>query len=152
MTDHRAYPFGLAPAVVVLAVGPALAVGFPSPVGVDPGPGRYLGIPVVVAGLAFAGWAVHTFAVAEEPPSHTREPGTLVTDGPLRYSRNPIYLGTVAAALGEALLSGSVLLAGYGLALWAVYHVVVVRREEPHLRAALGEAYADYCERVPRWL
>jgi protein-S-isoprenylcysteine O-methyltransferase Ste14 len=152
MTDRRAYLFGLAPAAVVLAVGPALALGLPPLVAVDLGPVRYLGLPAVVGGLASAGWAVHAFARAEEPPSHTCIPGRLVTDGPLAYSRNPIYLGTVVAALGEALLLGSVLLAGYGLLLWGVYHGIVVVREEPKLGAAFGGRYEDYCERVPRWL
>jgi protein-S-isoprenylcysteine O-methyltransferase Ste14 len=152
MTDRRAYLFGLAPAVVVLAVGPALALGLPRLVPVRLGPLRYLGLPAVAAGLGLAGWAVRAFARAGEPPSHTHDTGTLVTDGPLAYSRNPIYLGTVVAALGEALLFGSVLLAAYGLLLWTVYHAVVVLREEPRLRAELGGRYEDYCERVPRWL
>lgn len=152
MTDRRAYLFGLAPAVVVLAVGPALALGLPPLLAVDPGFVRYLGLPVLVGGLALAGLAVHAFARAEEPPSHASTPGRLVTDGPLAYSRNPIYLGTVVAALGEAFLLGSVLLAGYGLLLWVVYHVLVVVREEPKLRAELDGRYEDYCERVPRWL
>ncbi|MFB6206606.1 MAG: isoprenylcysteine carboxylmethyltransferase family protein [Haloglomus sp.] len=151
MTDYRAYLFGLAPGVVVLAVGPAMALGLPSFVQVALGPVHYLGLVAVLGGLGFAGWAVHAFARADEPPSHTCTPGTLVTDGPLSYSRNPIYLGTVVAALGEALLFESVLLAGYGLALWAVYHVLVVVREEPELRAALGERYETYSDRVPRW-
>lgn len=150
--DPRAYLFALAPALVVVAVGPGLAFALPPVVAVPLGPLRLFGLPVVVAGLGLAGWSVHAFARAGEPPAHTSEPSVLVTDGPPAYTRNPIYLGTVAAALGEALLFESVVLAAYALALWGVYHLLVVYREEPALRAALGEPYTEYRDRVPRWL
>jgi protein-S-isoprenylcysteine O-methyltransferase Ste14 len=31
-------------------------------------------------------------------------------------------------------------------------HLAVTRVEEPELRQRFGEAYADYCRRIPRWL
>lgn len=150
--DRRAYLFVLAPAVVVLAVGPALAWLVPAPVTLSLGPGRLLGVPVVGTGLGLVVWAVRAFARAGEPPSPAAAPTRLVTAGPLAYTRNPIYLGTVLAAAGEAVVFESAVVAGYALLLWAVYHLLTVVREEPELRARLGEEYERYCEQVPRWL
>lgn len=151
-SDPRAYLFALAPAAVVVAVGPALAVLVPPPLALSVGPLRVLGVPVVLAGLGLAVWAVHAFAAAGEPPSPADPPARLVTAGPLARTRNPIYLGTVLAASGVALLFGSAVVAGYAAALWLVYHVLVVYREEPELSETLGEEYDRYRERVPRWL
>lgn len=150
MGDVRAYGFALAPAVVVLAVAPALAL-LPDPISPSLGPVRYLGLLGLGGGLGLVGWTLRAFAAAGEPPSPADPPRQLVTRGPLAYSRNPLYLGTVIAALGEALLLESVVVAGYGLLLWLVYHLLTVYREEPELRAQFGEDFDDYCERVPRW-
>lgn len=165
--DPRAYLFALAPVVVVVAVGPALALAVPAPVTAPvPTPGWVpmvalvvagraavvAGAALVAAGLGLVAWALRAFARAGEPPSPASPPGRLVTAGPLSRTRNPVYLGTVAAAAGEALAFRSVVLAVYAAALWGVYHLLVVYREEPELRAALGEAYEDYAERVPRWI
>jgi protein-S-isoprenylcysteine O-methyltransferase Ste14 len=74
----------------------------------------------------------------------------LVADGPYRYVRNPLYVGTWLHALALAVLMPP------GGALFAVVAVAAlntakVRAEERHLQAANGEAYAVYARRVPRF-
>jgi len=150
-SDWRAYLFALAPALVVLAVAPALAFFLPSPLAPDLGLFRFLGVPVVAAGLGLAVWAVDSFARAGEPPSPADEPERLVTEGALAHSRNPIYLGTVVAAAGAGVFLESVVVVGYAAVLWLTYHLLTVYKEEPELREELGEDYEEYCERVPRW-
>jgi len=148
-----AYPYALAPALVAVAIGPVIAlVGPPSATVAVPAPLVAVGVLAVVAGLAVAVWGVHSFAVGGTVPSPVGEPERLVTDGALAYSRNPIYLGTVVAAAGEALAFGAPALAGYAAALWLVYHLLVVYREEPALADAFGRDYEDYREAVSRWL
>lgn len=77
---------------------------------------------------------------------------TLVTDGPYRFTRNPMYLGMALLYLGLAL--------GFGL-MWALalFPVVVltidravIKREEAYLEAKFDGAYNDYRARVRRWL
>ena len=150
--DRRAYLFALAPALVVLAVTPALAVLVPSILPIEFGPARFAGLPAVVAGLALAVWGVDSFARAGEPPSPVDEPARLVTTGALAYTRNPLYLGTVVAAAGAGVVFESVVVLAYAGLLWLTYHLLTVYHEEPELRDELGEAYEQYCERVPRWL
>jgi protein-S-isoprenylcysteine O-methyltransferase Ste14 len=150
--DPRAYLFALAPAGVVLAVAPALAAVPGAGLGVDTGLFRVAGPPLVLGGLGLAVWSVHSFAQAGEPPSPADEPHLLVTRGALAHSRNPLYLGTVLAAVGAGLALDAVLVVGYAALLWLVYHLLVVYREEPELRAAFGEEYERYRAEVPRWL
>ncbi|MFB3778670.1 MAG: isoprenylcysteine carboxylmethyltransferase family protein [Bryobacteraceae bacterium] len=80
------------------------------------------------------------------------EPGSLVCAGLYKFTRNPMYVGVLLVIFGQALLFASAAIALYGLAAWLFFHLVVVRVEEPHLRAKQGAGYDDYCRRVPRWL
>lgn len=148
--DPSTYAFALVPVLAATVVAPLLASLAGSPV-VRAGPALLAGVVPLVAGLALAVWGVHSFATSGVVPSPAATPDRLVTDGALSYTRNPVYLGTVLATGGTALLSVSLVVAGYAAALWAVYHGVVVLREEPRLRAK-HEDWEDYADRVPRWL
>jgi len=146
--EPRTYAFALAPAVAALALAPALAVlADGPPVG---GPARALGVVPLLAGLALAGWGVRSFAAAGVVPSPAGTPDRLVTRGALAHTRNPVYLGTVVATTGTAVVLGSPVAAGYAALLWAVYHALVVVHEEPALRAR-HDGWAAYASRVPRW-
>jgi protein-S-isoprenylcysteine O-methyltransferase Ste14 len=81
-----------------------------------------------------------------------QEPQSLVRGGLYRSSRNPMYVGVLAAVFGQAILFRLSDLALYGLVLFTGFHIAVVAAEEPHLRAKQGAAYDQYCRRVPRWL
>lgn len=80
------------------------------------------------------------------------EPSALVSAGLYRFTRNPMYTGVLMVIFGQAILFASASIAGYGLCVFACFHVVVVGLEEPHLRESRGEAYERYCGSVPRWL
>ena len=72
--------------------------------------------------------------------------------GPFRRVRNPVAACVLGMILGEALAWSStgiflLFLVGIPLA-----HLQVVLLEEPLLRKRFGQAYADYLERVPRWV
>ena len=76
----------------------------------------------------------------------------LVTDGPFRFSRNPMYLAMIGALGGVALAAGS-------LAVWVVPIVfglwlrrAFVLPEEAFMAERFGEAYTQYRGRVRRWL
>ena len=81
------------------------------------------------------------------------QPSTaIVSDGPFRFTRNPLYLSVATMFVGIALLANSawflVLLIPMGLLL----HFGVVLREERYLDAKFGAPYKDYRARVRRYL
>jgi protein-S-isoprenylcysteine O-methyltransferase Ste14 len=80
------------------------------------------------------------------------EPGKLVREGIYRFSRNPMYLSVLLVVFGQAIFFRSSEIAFYGIALFLLFHLVVVFIEEPHLRSERGAAYEEYVQRVPRWL
>ncbi|WP_336000686.1 methyltransferase family protein [Halorientalis halophila] len=77
--------------------------------------------------------------------------GTLTTDGLYRYSRNPQYVGLIAATVGIPLLANSRLALGLG-AVILVHWLVLPLAEEPWLADRYGEAYERYRASVPRFV
>lgn len=78
-------------------------------------------------------------------------PVRLVTGGPYRYTRNPMYLGHLIFLLGLALTFRSWL----GLFLFvitAIWFHRRVLRDEARLQSLFGPDYASYCGRVARWI
>ena len=86
------------------------------------------------------------------PFNPARPAKALVTDGPYRFTRNPMYLGMGCAYAGAALAAGAL----WSLALLPLVLLIVDRliipREEAHLAASFGEEYERYRGRVRRWL
>lgn len=77
---------------------------------------------------------------------------TLVTDGPYRFSRNPMYLGMALAYAALAITFG--VLWGVGLLPLVVLVIdrAVIRREETYLEQKYGDEYRRYKQMVRRWL
>jgi protein-S-isoprenylcysteine O-methyltransferase Ste14 len=76
----------------------------------------------------------------------------LATDGPYRYTRNPLYIAAIGVYLGVALwVDGwAPLLLLFPMAF--VLHRGIVLREEKYLTNKFGETYRSYQSRVRRWL
>jgi protein-S-isoprenylcysteine O-methyltransferase Ste14 len=71
----------------------------------------------------------------------------LITTGPYRFSRNPIYLGLLIAYLGVAAMQDQVWpLVTLPLGLW-IFRKTVIDVEEAHLAGRFGEEYDDYRRR-----
>lgn len=79
-------------------------------------------------------------------------PRELVHQRLYQWVRNPMYLGVLACILGQALLweSGGDLI--YLVVIALVFHLRVVRFEEPALARQFGDQYRRYIRIVPRWL
>jgi protein-S-isoprenylcysteine O-methyltransferase Ste14 len=84
-------------------------------------------------------------------PGISVPPDRIVSDGPYRWVRNPMYLGHLIFLAGLALTLGSWM----GAALFAFHAFWFDRRvkeDEARLVERFGEAYRDYCRRVKRWI
>jgi protein-S-isoprenylcysteine O-methyltransferase Ste14 len=77
-------------------------------------------------------------------------PGPLVARGLFRWSRNPIFVGTIGAVLALFLWSPHVGTAAVLAATWTLT-LVQVRIEEEALRETHGDAYERYASEVGRW-
>jgi protein-S-isoprenylcysteine O-methyltransferase Ste14 len=103
-------------------------------------------------GAVIAGWGLVLFHMARTTTTPGDASKTLVTRGPYRFTRNPMYIGLTIAYLGE--MGILVEIAPLIPLLFVVAYVnwIVIPVEETKLRAVFGEDYAQYCERVGRWI
>jgi len=80
-----------------------------------------------------------------------RFPRRLITEGIYARIRHPRYVQLLIALAGYALIA-NYLAAYLAVVLWVPAIFVIVLLEEKELRAHFGDAYDDYCRRVPRFL
>lgn len=144
------------PWVYVLAFLAGVGLQYLVPLSVDSAEmlliGRIAGLVLIIAGVPLAlvslgiFRAVHTTTVPFETASK------LVTWGPYRLTRNPMYVGLLLIYLGVAGLQSQIwpLLL---LPLLLMYiDRVVIPVEETRLRQVFGDMYDQYCARVHRWV
>jgi protein-S-isoprenylcysteine O-methyltransferase Ste14 len=112
-----------------------------------------VGVPPFAAGVVLLLWSVREFYVAGkgtlapwDPPRH------LVTCGPYRVSRNPMYLAVTLTLIGWAAAFQTRALWYYALIVVAAFHARVVLAEEPWAARTFGVEWQRYKDRVPRWL
>lgn len=113
---------------------------------------RTAGVGFALVGFAGTQWAVVTMGETWRVDVDESERTRLVTNGPFRLVRNPIYSSMIVLAVGLAIMVPSVL-AWAGSALVFVGLELQVRvLEEPHLLRAHGETWLRYASAVGRFL
>jgi protein-S-isoprenylcysteine O-methyltransferase Ste14 len=77
---------------------------------------------------------------------------TIVTEGPFRFTRNPVYLSMTLLYLGIMFLVNSLWLLLILPPILGLMNVGVIAREERYLEHKFGAQYLAYKQRVRRWL
>jgi len=149
--DPRKFPFPPAiPAAALLAswgLARAAPIDVPWPVWTRP-----VGWILFTLPWLFAIWAVATFRHHQTAVNPRGVVTAIVSGGPYRYSRNPMYVTLMAIYVGGALAFhlawAFVLLVPLFLAL----QFGVIVPEERHLAVKFGDEFGRYATRVRRWL
>jgi protein-S-isoprenylcysteine O-methyltransferase Ste14 len=95
-------------------------------------------LPFAFIGLGLRAWAAGHLAKNED----------LAVSGPYGMLRNPLYLGTLLAAVALAIASTRLLVFLLVLAVFVLVYFPVIEQEEAHLRK-LFPSFARYARRVP---
>jgi protein-S-isoprenylcysteine O-methyltransferase Ste14 len=106
-------------------------------------------VALAVASVWLVASAVRTLGKQWALAARLVEGHKLITEGPYRFVRNPIYTGMLGmlVATGLAMEHGKHL--AVAVVVFAVGLVIRVRSEEKLLRAAFGKEFEDYADRVP---
>jgi protein-S-isoprenylcysteine O-methyltransferase Ste14 len=141
------------PLIYAGALATGLLANLLSPIPFLPrGLSRVLGWPLIVGGLVIGSLAFREMKRAGTNVD-PREPTTaIVTEGPYRFTRNPLYLCLTLVYAGISAITN---------ALWSILLLPlvllvmrrgVIEREERYLEGKFGGEYLDYKARVRRWI
>ena len=110
------------------------------------------GLTALALGVLLAVWGMVTFWRAKTAiiPHHVAR--QLVTNGPYRFTRNPMYTGLTIQYLGGAALVNSAWPIIVLPVVIFVLYKTVISREEMYLSDAFGAEYTGYVASVRRWL
>jgi protein-S-isoprenylcysteine O-methyltransferase Ste14 len=112
----------------------------------------WVGYCLILAGIGLALSAAGRILQAHTTLDPHGAVTEIVTGGPYRFSRNPIYLGFVLLLIGFSFAFGTY----WGLIMSPVLIVslsqLVIKYEEAYLEKKFGDAYTGYKSRVGRWL
>jgi protein-S-isoprenylcysteine O-methyltransferase Ste14 len=121
---------------------------------------KFPGLPLVPLGIVLVAmawvpalWAFILFRregteVNPTSPVNRR----LVTGGPYRLTRNPMYLSLIVLCLGVAIWVGSWPFLMAPVAVFATANWVHIPFEEAKMRRQFGATYDEYVRRVRRWV
>lgn len=116
--------------------------------GLDDTAARVAGYVLLISGVGILLWAVLTLRAARTTVLPTQSASALVTSGPYRFRRHPIYLAEMLILLGLAELTKIIWIA----ILVPVFAALIIRLailpEEQHLEVKFGQAYRDYKART----
>lgn len=106
----------------------------------------------ILLSLTFVFWSFITMRRLGTSVNPYEATQVIATEGPFRYSRNPIYTATIGLYIGISLLLGTLWpIALLPLLLW-IMNWGVISREEKYLEAKFGASYLAYKSKVRRWL
>jgi protein-S-isoprenylcysteine O-methyltransferase Ste14 len=111
-----------------------------------------LGFILLLASLSLAIWGRKTMHGAGTNIGPLKPAISLVTSGPYRLTRNPLYVAMTLLYLGLTLLLDSLWGVFLLIPVLVILHFGVVRREERYLELKFGEPYRSYRSRVRRYL
>jgi protein-S-isoprenylcysteine O-methyltransferase Ste14 len=110
----------------------------------------WIGIAVMVAGLAFRIWAIAVLGKSFRTTVETFKGQEVVKEGPYRLLRHPSYTGILIICLGYGLAVQNWLSLFPALLLPLAALVYRIHVEEELLVESLGQAYVDYKKHTKR--
>jgi protein-S-isoprenylcysteine O-methyltransferase Ste14 len=133
----------------------AVALGRSAPIAVAHSQGWIpwlAGAALVLTALFLDIWAMKTLIERHTAVLPHRGSSHLVTCGPFRFTRNPIYLGYTIMMVGFGLITLNpwfFILASASVALTTAF---AIRNEELHLLSRFGFEFERYCRATSRWI
>jgi len=113
---------------------------------------EWAGYILVCVGLGFAFSAVSQFGKMHTTLDPHGSVSVIVTSGPYRFSRNPIYLGFVCTLIGVPLALGNYWGTALSPLLMISLYQLVIKHEETYLEEKFKDVYTNYKSHVRRWL
>ncbi len=149
----RPYLVVPAPALFIAVAALALLLGVVWPLEMPASMGlTFTGWALVDAGMVMMLWTVWLMFWRKTTLNPYGKPQRLLSEGPFRISRNPLYVAMLVVYLGGGIVWGSYWFVLLLPLLVLLLQLGIIRHEERLLLLHFGDDYAKYCKKVRRWL
>ena len=113
---------------------------------------RFYGGIIIALSVLIAAWALLHFHRNDTDVRPDKPDSALITSGPYRFTRNPLYI-----VLSLAQITVAIWLNNLWILLLVIPSIIVITRyaitrEELYLERLFGQKYLEYKQRVRRWL
>lgn len=112
---------------------------------------RIPGVVLLAIALALIIWSVVVMSQAGTTPNPTRPTTALITHGPFRLTRNPMYLAWELIVVGVGLFANAPWVVLMAVPAALLTRRLVIDKEERYLATKFGLEYQDYKSHVRRW-
>ncbi|EOG1931780.1 isoprenylcysteine carboxylmethyltransferase family protein [Providencia stuartii] len=115
----------------------------------------WMGILAILVALESFGWiaaSLYYFYRYKTSPNPIVQATALITEGPFKFSRNPLYLAFTSLCVSLALFTQSPYFLVSGLVFWLVTDLYTIPQEEKFLSARFQEEWQRYSQQTRRWL
>jgi len=116
------------------------------------GVAKNLGYLFIALGIGLPVWGAQIFKRVETNILPYKSPDKLVTEGPFKFSRNPMYLGMLLVLIGVGVRLGILESLYFIGVFFAVANWWYIPFEEGKMDKMFGEQFTDYKKQVRRWL
>lgn len=113
---------------------------------------RWLGGAVALAMVPVVYWVLTSLGRNISETYLTKGEHVLVSHGPYRWVRHPLYSAATLAFLGLGLLAANAVMLVMALVMIVAIALLVIPREEAELTGKFGPAYVEYMGRTGRLL
>jgi protein-S-isoprenylcysteine O-methyltransferase Ste14 len=112
---------------------------------------RWLGVPLALSGIALFGWMFRHLGLNVTSTAMPRAKATLVTSGPYRWIRHPMYSAALLLVMASTFLTANLVVASAGLIMFVLL-AARSRLEEQRLVEKFGDAYREYQRQTGRFV
>lgn len=148
-TSHKIMPTTYFLVLMALSIGmhflyPIRKILFP--------PFTYFGFLLILFGIIINLWTDRLFKKLQTTVKPFNDPKVLLTHGPFRISRHPMYLGMTSILLGVAIIHGTIITFLFPFLFVIIIELLFIPFEEKNLNRSFGFKYSDYKKKVRRWI
>ena len=125
-----------------------LLFSFPIPIDLN----SLLGLILVISGISLVFVSFRFMRKMKTPFIPDGTPEVLISSGPFRFSRNPIYLGMLTFLVGVAFLMSSLSAIIISFVFGVIINFTWISHEEKKLKELFSEDWENYSSKVRRWI
>ena len=138
------------PVILLASIVLQIILLFSFPISVDLS--SLLGLILILSGISLVFVSIRFMRKMKTTFIPDGTPEVLISSGPFKFSRNPIYLGMLTVLVGVAFLMSSLSAIIIAFVFGIIINFTWIAHEEKKLHELFSEDWENYSSKVRRWI